>query len=66
MSDRKTMTEVLRDARAKALFKLHYNVLTPAQKFQVDELMRRSHKYARKEADERMARSHKYEKVERL
>lgn len=49
MTDRKTMTEVLRDARAKALFKLHYNVLTPAQKFQVDELMRRSHKYAKKE-----------------
>jgi hypothetical protein len=46
MTDRKTMSEVLRDARAKALFHVSYASLTVAQKEQVEELMQRSSKYA--------------------
>ena len=47
MTDRKTMTEVLRDARSKALFNLNYDALTVAQKWRVDELMAKSTKYAK-------------------
>lgn len=47
MSDRQTMTEVLRDARSKALFKAKYDALTVAQKNTVDRLMQRSAKYAK-------------------
>jgi len=47
MSDRQTMTQVLRDARSKALFKAKYDALTIAQKWLVDELMQRSAKYAK-------------------
>lgn len=47
MTDRKTMTEVLRDAMAKAFFGNTYDALKPPQKQHVDELMARSHKYAK-------------------
>lgn len=46
MTARQTMTEVLRDARSKALFKVKYGALTTAQKNTVDRLMQRSAKYA--------------------
>ena len=49
MTARKTMTEVLRDARSKALFNVNYDSLTVAQKWRVDELMQRSSKYAKAE-----------------
>lgn len=39
MTDRRTLTEALRDARAKALFSLNYERLTVAQKCRVDELI---------------------------
>jgi hypothetical protein len=47
MTARQTMTEALRDARSKALFKAKYDALTVAQKRLVDELMQRSAKYAK-------------------
>lgn len=47
MTNRQTMTEVLRDARSKALFGVKYDALTDAQKWWVDELMQRSSKYAK-------------------
>jgi hypothetical protein len=49
MSDRQTLTEAIRDARAKALFRTKYELLTAAQKERVDELMGRAHKYAKGE-----------------
>lgn len=47
MTDRKTMTEALLDARSKALFNVNYDALTVAQKWRVDELMAKSAKYAK-------------------
>jgi hypothetical protein len=47
MSDHQTMTQVLRDARSKALFKAKYDALTIAQRRLVDQLMQRSTKYAK-------------------
>jgi hypothetical protein len=47
MTDRQTMTEVLCDARSKALFKAKYDALTTAQRKLVDQLMQRSTKYAK-------------------
>ena len=47
MTNRQTLTEVLRDARAKALFWKKYDELTPAQKERVDELMASATKYAK-------------------
>lgn len=44
-----TLTEALRDARAKALFGREYAALTVAQQGHVDELMARSSKYAKVE-----------------
>lgn len=49
MTDRQTMTEALRDARAKAIFGVTYAALKPAQKARVDDLMARSSKYAKVE-----------------
>jgi hypothetical protein len=47
MTTRQTLTEAIRDCRAKALFWKKYDALTPAQKERVDELMARSTKYAK-------------------
>jgi hypothetical protein len=47
VTDRLTMTQVLRDARSKALFRREYDALTVAQKWRVDELMAKSSKYAK-------------------
>jgi len=47
VSDRQTLTEVLRDARAKALYWKKYDELTAIQKERVDELMASATKYAK-------------------
>lgn len=47
MTARQTMTEALKDARAKAIYHTDYAALTAAQRQHVDELMARSTKYAK-------------------